>query len=392
MTLQRLNPEAAADERSALSNLISLNYEEHHLDNAIIKARLLRTLRADSTHYPIYRSLRCTARATLVGLFDDLALATGLAAQRLNTGHILFDGPGVFASVWGAKKSGYCSVTGEIWAASKALAEDVRATMLKVVGNRRVIATTFTLDWHFVAGNTLDNARFEEITQEELHDEAYPMLGEPVLGFINRYLNAPETVLVILGPPGTGKTRLVRAILGEMSRRKGDSAEVMYTSDKHALEGDGIFVNFITSPYDAFVIEDADHILTPRANGNHNLHRFLTIADGVVRAQGRKIIFTTNLPNVGDLDDALVRPGRCFGAIHVRSLTPAEAMQLVAKLCGGDVERERRAGAAAVPPGAKSCSVASVYRAVISTPASRPSDTSPANCAPPDRTADCPLA
>jgi ATP-dependent 26S proteasome regulatory subunit len=26
----------------------------------------------------------------------------------------------------------------------------------------------------------------------------------------------------------------------------------------------------------------------------------------------RKIIFSTNLPNVGDLDDALVRPGRCF--------------------------------------------------------------------------------
>jgi hypothetical protein len=366
MTIRKLNAEAPTDERPAMSNLISLNYQEHHLDNAIIKARLLRTFRADPAHYPIYRSLRCTARATLESLFDDLALATGLSAQRLGTGQIMFDGPGVFASVWGAKKSGYCSVTGEIWAESKARAEDVRATMLKVVGNRRVLATTFTLDWHFVAGNDLDSARFEEITQEELHDEAYPMLGESVLGFVDRYLNATDTVLVVLGPPGTGKTRLVRAILGEMSRRKGDSAEVMYTCDKRALESEGIFVNFITSPYDAFVVEDADHILTPRANGNQNLHRFLTIADGVVRAQGRKIIFTTNLPNVGDLDDALVRPGRCFAAIHVRSLTPAEAMKLVAKLCGGDVEREQRASAAAVPPGAKSCSVASVYRAVIS--------------------------
>jgi len=42
---------------------------------------------------------------------------------------------------------------------------------------------------------------------------------------------------------------------------------------------------------------------------NVDLHRFLAIADGVVRAQGRKIIFTTNLPSVGDIDDALVRPG-----------------------------------------------------------------------------------
>jgi hypothetical protein len=29
----------------------------------------------------------------------------------------------------------------------------------------------------------------------------------------------------------------------------------------------------------------------------------------VVRSQGRKIIFSTNLPNVGDLDEALIRPG-----------------------------------------------------------------------------------
>jgi ATP-dependent 26S proteasome regulatory subunit len=58
------------------------------------------------------------------------------------------------------------------------------------------------------------------------------------------------------------------------------------------------------------VIEDADHLRMARANGNVDLHRFLAIADGVVRAQGRKIIFTTNLPNVGDIDEALVRPGR----------------------------------------------------------------------------------
>ncbi len=58
------------------------------------------------------------------------------------------------------------------------------------------------------------------------------------------------------------------------------------------------------------MIEDADHLRMARANGNVDLHRFLAIADGVVRAQGRKIIFTTNLPNVGDIDEALVRPGR----------------------------------------------------------------------------------
>jgi len=58
----------------------------------------------------------------------------------------------------------------------------------------------------------------------------------------------------------------------------------------------------------------------------------LLIADGVVRSQGRKIIFSTNLPNVGDLDEALIRPGRCFARVHVRTLTGAEAQALAEEL------------------------------------------------------------
>ena len=37
-------------------------------------------------------------------------------------------------------------------------------------------------------------------------------------------------------PPGTGKTRLVRAILAASSARKADSAQVLYTADMRALE------------------------------------------------------------------------------------------------------------------------------------------------------------
>ena len=93
-----------------------------------------------------------------------------------------------------------------------------------------------------------------------------------------------------------------------------------------------MFVKFITGWHDAFVVEDADHVLKPRADGNEHLHRFLTIADGVVRSQGRKIIFSTNLPNVGDLDEALIRPGRCFARIHVRTLTAPEAQALAEEI------------------------------------------------------------
>jgi hypothetical protein len=44
-------------------------------------------------------------------------------------------------------------------------------------------------------------------------------------------------------------------------------------------------LRFITGSQHTFVVEDADHLLRPRAKGNENLHRFLAIADGVVRSQ-----------------------------------------------------------------------------------------------------------
>jgi len=151
-----------------------------------------------------------------------------------------------------------------------------------------------------------------------------------------------------------------------MTRRRsdGEEAQALYTCDMRALAGDEMFVKFITGRQDAFVIEDADHLLKPRADGNEHLHRFLTIADGVVRSQGRKIIFSTNLPNVGDLDDALIRPGRCFARLQLRNLSDAEAHALVEEIAAGNAEKLARAGITfAVERGAKR-SLAEVYAAL----------------------------
>jgi SpoVK/Ycf46/Vps4 family AAA+-type ATPase len=194
------------------------------------------------------------------------------------------------------------------------------------------------------------------------------MLGETVATFIDRYLRARETVLVLQGPPGTGTTRLVRAILAALSRRKGDSAKVLYTADRRTLENDEIFVEFITGSHDAFVVEDADHVLSARADGNVDLHRFLAIADGVVRALGRKIIFTTNLPNVGDIDDALLRPGRCFAMLRTRALARAEALRLIDRLYADDARHAAEVAATVAPPEVRGVTLAALFRAADAHP------------------------
>jgi hypothetical protein len=161
----------------------------------------------------------------------------------------------------------------------------------------------FTIDWQFSSGRGLSSASFDEIADPAPYDEAYPTLAEPVATFIARYLASRETVLILQGPPGTERRDWC---------------------------------------HDAFVIEDADHLLKARSRGNVDLHRFLAVADGVVRAQGRKIIFTTNLPNIGDIDEALVRPGRCFATVRTRALERREAASLLVRIAAARISEMSR--------------------------------------------------
>lgn len=331
----------------------------------ILKSRFAKALEEGTARYPIYRSLRFAARTNLDRLFDDIALNLGWKGQRLDSSTMVLDAEGLFVCVYGSRKADYCSCMVQTWADSPERAERAHHAVLDRVGAARIREPMFSIDWHFLTSkNELQSASIEELADDVLHDAAYPQLKEGVTSFIRRYLDAPETVLVLQGPPGTGKTRLIRAILGEISRRNEGSAQALYTGDKKALETDEIFVRFITGWEDVFVVEDADHLLKPRAEGNENLHRFLTLADGIVRAQGRKIIFSTNLPNVGDLDDALVRPGRCFARLIVRELTLEEAQALFAVLCRGDARRSARAAEALGPDERRTRSLADIYRAV----------------------------
>ena len=197
-----------------------------------------------------------------------------------------------------------------------------------------------------------------------LINEAYPSIEGGVAAFIERYLAARDTILVLQGPPGTGKTRLVRAILAAMSKRKRDSAKILYTADRRAIENDAIYVEFLTGSHDALVVEDADHLLGARSNGNRDLHRFLTVADGVVQALGRKIVFTTNLHNIGDIDEALIRPGRAFAVVRTRGLSREEATRFLAML---HVDRPNDAAAIVArvfSAGAKSVTLAEIYRGI----------------------------
>ncbi|MFT3734498.1 MAG: AAA family ATPase [Rhodocyclaceae bacterium] len=357
--------EHAPAARTAIS--ASLTEQVWQFSELVLRTRFAQALEEGVARYPVYRNLRYAARIALEEHFDAVALTLGWRAQRIDANSMLLDGDGLLIVAYGGRKSDYCSCHFSIWAGTPQIAEAAKEAILALAGDSRVLEPMFSIDWHFLTSKgELESASIEELADDVLLDEAYPELmgAGGVNAFIQRYLDARETVLVLQGPPGTGKTRLIRAILGEISRRRGGEAQALYTGDKKALESDQIFVKFITGWDDAFVVEDADHLLKPRSEGNEHLHRFLTIADGVVRSQGRKIIFSTNLPNVGDLDDALIRPGRCFARVHVRQLVDAEIETLVARLTGEDAFRSGVALSALRSNARPHHSLAEIYKAV----------------------------
>ncbi|HLF13169.1 MAG TPA: hypothetical protein VJA26_18360, partial [Gammaproteobacteria bacterium] len=116
------------------------------LADTILKVRALQAIDCSARTFPIHRNVRYAVRRAIEELFDDLALHTGLVAQRLDTASLLLDGTGVFVSAHGRRKTDYSSGAFDIWAESLERMEATRACLLNIIGEQRVREAIFTID------------------------------------------------------------------------------------------------------------------------------------------------------------------------------------------------------------------------------------------------------
>ena len=158
-------------------------------------------------------------------------------------------------------------------------------------------------------------------------DEMYPFLGEEKLtDYYDRYLSSNANILLLIGPPGTGKTTFIRGLLSH------SNSSAIVTYDAAILEKDYLFARFIEDETGVMVLEDSDNFLKARSDGNSMMHRFLNVGDGLVTTKGKKLIFSTNLPSIRDVDPALIRPGRCFDVLSFDPLNAEQATKLATRL------------------------------------------------------------
>lgn len=251
----------------------------------------------------------------------------------------------------------------DLWATSAGTGAAAIAELQHAVGIKLGDHYAATVEWWYHDGRFLTSSSIMEYFDDHLLPSAYPWLPGGLAGFTRRFTQASAApVLILYGPPGTGKTRLIRHLLNGLSRLRKRSLRIAYTADTESAAGDRFFVQFMADEYDAMVIEDADHMLTPRADGNRSLHRFLAVSDGLLQPHGRRLIFSTNLPSKLSIDEALMRPGRCFACVPARKLSLVEAQAVVADLHADDTSADTVTAMLALV-GASAVSLADVYAA-----------------------------
>lgn len=188
---------------------------------------------------------------------------------------------------------------------------------------------TSMIRWIFDAGHMGSRDRTFQIKKDwDISREFYPWINSSLQEYYEAFIKSRSQIMVAFGPPGTGKTSFIKDMICEMNL----NAFISY--DLKVLTSDSTFVRYLTdSIFDAIIIEDADELLTSnRGEYNKVIAKILNISDGLIKLPQKKLIFTTNLPKVEDIDPAIIRPGRCFDVIEFRKLSREEAEVVAVKV------------------------------------------------------------
>jgi hypothetical protein len=151
---------------------------------------------------------------------------------------------------------------------------------------------------------------------------------------------APKGRLTIFdGPPGTGKTFLVRALIDAIKDAifvfvQPGMVDFLASPELIPMLIQKKGSNYVDGPI-VFILEDADNILTPRGKDNLSLiSTLLNMTSGILGSMlDIRAIATTNSPKK-DIDPALMRPGRLSSHVTVGKLDAAKANEIFKRLTG----------------------------------------------------------
>lgn len=223
------------------------------------------------------------------------------------------------------------------------LVKEIKAKV-PVVTRERSIRTTF---WQMGRNCPSQWSRIVAVPRWADIAHLYPATVRSALEQLMAYratdASAGGRLVLWHGPPGTGKTTAVRALMdawrGWAAPHVVADAEKLLNESNYLsqvlIDGDDDEED-VAMPWRLVIVEDAAELLRhdSRARVGSALGRLLNTADGLL-GQGSKalVLLTTNEP-IGEMHPALLRPGRCLARVEFPPFSPSEASTLL----GADVQ------------------------------------------------------
>ena len=153
------------------------------------------------------------------------------------------------------------------------------------------------------------------------------------------FLNERESGLAVLyGTAGSGKTSFIKALISSL-----DKQFILVTTAIAAHMAEPEFIAFMMENKDSiFILEDCEQVLMSREENRFEgaISNILNMSDGLMSdIFNIKFICTFNT-DINNIDEALLRPGRCFVNYEFKSLEAEKASKLLESL-GHKVDKPR---------------------------------------------------